>query len=197
MKRLAVLISGNGSNLQAIIDRTADGHLDAEIAVVVSNRADAYGLQRAQTAGIPTEVLDLAEVKAAGGDRTSYNVELAGLVAAYKPDLVVLAGFMLILGGDFLSRFSPNIINLHPALPGVFPGTDSITRAHAAYQAGTIKHTGVMVHRVIEEVDAGTVIVQEPVPIFADDSLEDLEERVHMVEHNLIVAAIDMVLRTL
>lgn len=197
MKRLAVLISGNGSNLQAIIERIGAGDLDAEIAVVVSNRSDAYGLQRASAAGIPTEVLDLAEIKAAGGDRSSYDVELAGLVAGYKPDLIVLAGWMLILGTGFLKRFTPSIINLHPALPGVFPGTDAIARAYAAYQAGDIKHTGVMVHRVIEEVDAGTVIVQEPVPIFADDSLEDLEERIHMVEHNLIVAAVDMVLRTL
>lgn len=197
MKCLAVLISGNGSNLQAIIDRIGAGDLDAEIAVVVSNRADAYGLQRARAAGIPTEVLDLAEIKAAGGDRSSYDVELAGLVAGYKPDLIVLAGWMLILGTDFLMRFTPSIINLHPALPGVFPGTDAIARAYAAYQAGEIKHTGVMVHRVIEEVDAGTVIVQEPVPIFPDDSLEELEERIHMVEHNLIVAAVDMVLRTL
>ena len=197
MKRLAVLISGNGSNLQAIIDHIGDGDLEAEIAVVVSNRADAYGLQRAGAAGIATEVLDLAETKANGGDRTSYNVELARLVAAYEPDLVVLAGWMLILGTEFLDRFTPNIINLHPALPGAFPGTDAIARAYAAYQGGDIKHTGVMVHRVIEEVDAGAVIVKEPVPIFRDDSLEDLEERVHMVEHNLIVAAIDMVLRAL
>lgn len=197
MKRLAVLISGNGSNLQAIIDRIGDGDLDAEIAVVVSNRADAYGLQRAAAAGIPTEVLDLGETKATGGDRTSYDFELAGLVAGYKPDLVVLAGWMLILGTEFLDRFTPNIINLHPALPGVFPGTEAIARAYTAYQDGEIKHTGVMVHRVIEEVDAGAVIVKEPVPIFPDDSVEDLEARVHMVEHNLIVAAIDMVLRTL
>lgn len=197
MKRLAVLISGNGSNLQAIIDRIAEGDLDAEIAVVVSNRADAYGLQRAQRVGIPTKVLDLDEIKAAGGDRTGYDVELAGLIAGYEPDLIVLAGWMLILGSDFLRRFTPHIINLHPALPGVFPGTDAIARAYAAYQAGDIKHTGVMVHRVIEEVDAGTVIVKEPVPIFPDDSLADLEERVHLVEHNLIVAAVDMVLRAL
>ena len=197
MKRLAVLISGNGSNLQAIIDQIAAGDLEAEIAVVVSNRADAYGLQRARVAGIPTEVFDLAEVRAAGGDRSSYDVDLAALVSGYQPDLVVLAGWMLILGTDFLARFTPNIINLHPALPGVFPGTDAIGRAFSAYRAGEIKHTGVMVHRVIEEVDAGTVIVQEPVPIFPDDSLEDLEERIHLVEHNLIVAAIDMVLRTL
>jgi formyltetrahydrofolate-dependent phosphoribosylglycinamide formyltransferase len=197
MKRLAVLISGNGSNLQAIIDHIGDGDLDAEIAVVVSNRAGAYGLQRAGAAGVPTEILELGEIEASGGDRTSYDVELAGLVSAYKPDLVVLAGWMLILGDEFLKRFTPNIINLHPALPGAFPGTDAIARAYTAYQGGEIKHTGVMVHRVIEEVDAGAVIVKEPVPIFPDDSLEDLEERVHMVEHNLIVAAIDMVLRTL
>ena len=197
MKRLAVLISGNGSNLQAIIDQIAAGDLDAEIAVVVSNRADAYGLQRATAAGIPTEVLSLAEVRAAGGDRATYEVELAELVGRYKPDLIVLAGWMLILSNDFLMRFTPSVINLHPALPGVFPGTNAIARAYDAYHAGDIKHTGVMVHRVIEEVDAGTVIVQEPVPIFPDDSLEDLEERIHMVEHNLIVAAVDMVLRTL
>jgi formyltetrahydrofolate-dependent phosphoribosylglycinamide formyltransferase len=197
MNRLAVLISGNGSNLQAIIDHIAAGDLDAEISVVVSNRADAYGLQRAAAAGIPTEVLDLVEIKAAGGDRIGYDVELAGLVAGYEPDVVVLAGWMLILGNDFLQRFTPHIINLHPALPGAFPGTDAIARAYAAYQAGDIKHTGVMVHRVVEEVDAGTVIVKEPVPIFPDDSLADLEERIHLVEHNLIVAAIDMVLRAL
>lgn len=197
MKSLAVLISGNGSNLQAIIDHIAAGDLDAEIAVVVSNRADAYGLQRAAAAGIPTKVLDLSEVKAAGGDRHSYDRELAELVADYEPDLIVLAGWMLILGTGFLERFSPSIINLHPALPGAFPGTDAIARAYSAYRAGDIKHTGVMVHRVIEEVDAGTVIVKEPVPIFPDDSLADLEERIHLVEHNLIIAAIDMVLRTL
>ena len=197
MKRLAVLVSGNGSNLQAIIDHIGGGDLEAEIAVVVSNRADAYGLQRAATAGIPTEVLDLEQVRVGGGDRNSYDEQLARLVAGYEPDLVVLAGWMLILGTQFLRQFTPNIINLHPALPGVFPGTDAIARAYAAYQSGDIKHTGVMVHRVIEEVDAGTVIVQEPVPIFPDDSLEHLEERIHLVEHNLIVAAIDMVLRTL
>ena len=115
MKRLAVLISGNGSNLQAIIDRIEADDLDAEIAVVVSNRADAYGLERARAAGAPTEVLDLAAVEAAGGDRTSYDVELAGLIAGYQPDLIVLAGWMLILGSDFLKRFTPSIILCRPS----------------------------------------------------------------------------------
>ena len=194
MKRLAVLISGNGSNLQAIIDRIDSGDLDAEIAVVVSNRADAYGLQRATAAGIPTEVLDLAEIKAAGGDRSGYDIELAGLVAGYAPDLVVLAGWMLILGNDFLKRFAPSVINLHPAMPGAFPGTDAIRRAHEAFSRGEIKRTGVMIHRVVPEVDAGPVVTMEPVPIFPEDSVEELEERVHLVEHNLIVAAVDLLL---
>jgi phosphoribosylglycinamide formyltransferase len=197
MKRLAVLISETGSNLQAIIDQIAAGDLDAVIAVVVSNRADASGLQRARRAGIPAEVLELAAVEAAGGDCASYDGRLTGLVAGYEPDLVVLAGWMLILDTNFLRRFTPDIIRLHATLPGVFPGANPITQAYAAYQAGDIKHTQVVVHRVIEEIDAGTVIVQEPVPIFPDDSLEDLEERVHLVENNLIVAAVDMVLRTI
>ncbi len=194
MKRLAVLISGNGSNLQALIDHIESGDLAAEISVVVSNRPEAFGLQRAARAGIPTEVMTLGEIEAGGGDRTAYNTELAALVQSYSPDLVVLAGWMLILSSDFLSRFAGNVINLHPALPGAFPGTDAIARAHAAFHRGEIKHTGVMVHRVIPEVDAGTVIVKEPVPIFHGEPIADLEERVHFVEHNLIVAAVDMVL---
>lgn len=197
MKRLAVLISGNGSNLQALIDNIASGDLDAEIAVVVSNRSDAYGLVRATEAGIPVKVLTLASVLDRAGDRTAYDNELAGLVESYSPDLVVLAGWMLILGVDFLDRFPDRVLNLHPAMPGAFPGTNAIARAHAAYGRGEIKRTGVMVHRVVAEVDAGPVITMEPVPIYPDDTVADLEERVHFVEHNLIVAAVDMVLRTL
>lgn len=195
MKRLAVLISGNGSNLQALIDNIAAGDLEAEIAVVVSNRADAHGLLRAVDAGIPTVVVPLAA--ATDPDRASYDVELAELVARYSPDLVVLAGWMLILGASFLDRFPNMVLNLHPAMPGAFPGTNAIARAHAAYQRGEIKNTGVMVHRVVPEVDAGPLITMEPVPIYPDDKVADLEERVHFVEHNLIVATVDMVLRTL
>jgi len=190
MNRLAVLISGNGSNLQALIDQIDAGHLAAELSVVISNRADAYGLERAAKAGIPTEVLTVSN----SGDRSAYDAELAGLVAGYSPDLIVLAGWMLILGPEFLRHFPHKVINLHPALPGLFPGTNAIQRAHAAFQAGAVKHTGVMVHRVVAEVDAGPVIVTEPVPIFPEDSINDLEERIHFVEHNLIVAAVDMLL---
>ena len=194
MKRLAVLISGNGSNLQALIDRTADGTLEAEVAVVVSNQPDAYGLTRAETAGIATEVITLPDVKEQGKTREDYDAALADVVAGYSPDLVVLAGWMLIVGDQFLQRFPHRVINLHPALPGAFPGTNAIARAHEAFHRGDIKHTGVMVHRVIAEVDAGPVIVSEPVPIFAGESVADLEERIHLVEHNLIVAAVDRLL---
>ena len=194
MKRIVVLISGNGSNLQALIDSVAAGVLDVEIAAVISNKADAYGLTRAQAAGIPTEILDLRQVLADGGSRDGFDVELAGMIAAYQPDLIVLAGWMLILGEGFLDRFPDRVINLHPAMPGAFPGTDAIRRAHEAFSRGEIKRTGVMIHRVVPEVDAGPVVTMEPVPIFPEDSVEDLEERVHLVEHNLIVAAIDLLL---
>ena len=194
MKRIVVLISGNGSNLQALIDSAAADVLDIEIAAVISNKADAFGLTRAQQAGIPTQVLNLREVVDDGGSRDGYDVELAGIVAAYEPDLIVLAGWMLILGEGFLDRFPGKVINLHPAMPGAFPGTHAIERAHDAFQRGEIKRTGVMVHRVIPEVDAGPVITMEPVPIFAGETVEELEERVHLVEHNLIVAAVDLLL---
>jgi len=196
MKRLVVMISGNGSNLQALIDHTTAGTLDAEITAVVSNRPDAYGLERARHAGIPTEVLSLSSFKQQGGSRTAYNRKLADLIAGYSPALVILAGWMLILADEFLRRFPGRVINLHPALPGAFPGTNAIARAHAAFHRGEIKHTGVMVHGVVPEVDAGPLIVSEPVPIFRGESVVDLEERVHFVEHNLIVAAVDLLLRS-
>jgi formyltetrahydrofolate-dependent phosphoribosylglycinamide formyltransferase len=193
VSRVAVLISGNGSNLQALIDRADDGTLDAEIVVVVSNRGDAFGLERAARAGIPTEIVRLRDH--ADGGRAGFDVAVADVVERYEPDLIVLAGWMLILGEGFLDRFPDKVINLHPALPGTFPGTHAIERAHEAFHRGEIKHTGVMVHGVIPEVDAGPVIVTEQVPIFKGESVDELEERVHQVEHNLIVAAVDRCLR--
>lgn len=195
MKRIVVLISGNGSNLQALIDAIASGDLDAQIPAVVSSEADAFGLTRAEQAGIHTRVVDLAAVRSAGRDRSEFDAEVADLVAGYDPDLVVLAGWMLVLGEAFLDRFPDRVINLHPALPGTFPGTHAIERAYAAYQRGEIKHTGVMVHRVVPEIDAGPVVTKETVPIFPDETVEELEARIHHVEHNLIVAAVDLVLR--
>jgi formyltetrahydrofolate-dependent phosphoribosylglycinamide formyltransferase len=195
VKKIAVLISGNGSNLQALIDRAASGDLDVTIAVVVSSEATAFGLTRAQRAGIPTEVMNLKTVLAQGGDRAVFDVALADLVAGYEPDLVVLAGWMLVLSEAFIDRFPGRVINLHPALPGAFPGTHAIERAHDAFGRGEIDRTGVMVHRVVPEIDAGPVIAVEHVPMFPGESVEKLEERVHQVEHNLLVAAVDSVLR--
>lgn len=189
-KHLAVLISGSGSNLQAIIDAIAVGRLDARIAVVVSNRADAYGLTRAEQAGIPAVTFPLAPYRRAGRPRSDYDADLARLAAAFRPDLIVLAGWMLILGPAFLGQFQRRVINLHPALPGQFAGVHAIQRAFAAFQRGEINHTGVMVHWVIPEVDAGEVIVSEAVEITAEDSLDDLEARIHGVEHRLLVEAI-------
>ncbi len=191
MKRLAVLISGSGTNLQAILDACAGGRLPARVAVVASNKRKAYGLERARQAGIPGLVLGLREHLRGGGTRETYDAVLARRLAdGYAPDLVVLAGFMLILGPAFLDRFPGRVINLHPALPGMFPGTAAIARAHAAFAAGAIDRTGVMVHHVIPEVDAGPVVAVAEVPLRPGEPLEALEQRVHQVEHRLIVQAI-------
>ena len=186
MKRLAVLISGRGTNLQAVVDAIEAGDLDAQIVVVVSNRRDAHGLVRAERAAIPTAVL----APDGYATRAAFDADLAALVEPYAPDLVVLAGWMLILGTGFLDRFPDRVINLHPALAGRFPGTEAIERAYQAFQRGDIDHTGVMVHHVIPEVDAGPIIVEEVVPIRGHDTLADLTARIHQVEHRLIIEAI-------
>ena len=192
--RLAVLISGNGSNLQAIIDAVQAGSLPAQIALVVSNRRDAYGLQRAARAGIPTLYFPLQPYRDAGRTRQEYDADLAGQIATCEPALVVLAGWMHVLSPAFLERFAGRVLNLHPALPGQFAGTHAIERALHAFRRGEIIHTGVMVHQVVPEVDAGPVIATVEVPIHGDDTLEALEARVHAAEHALLVAAIRQVL---
>ena len=179
-----VLISGNGTNLQAVLDACADGLLPARVAAVFSNQADAYGLERARQAEVPA----LCVPKGKAIDRRQYDAALAERVAAFSPDWVLLLGWMRILSGVFLERFPGKVINLHPALPGAFPGTHAIERAFAAYQQGAIKYTGVMVHLVPDEqVDSGPVLAQEVVPIYPDDSLPTLESRLHAVEHRLLV----------
>lgn len=190
MKRLAILISGSGSNLQAIIDAVQAGRLPAQIAVVVSNRRAAFGLTRAERAGIPTLYFPLKPYHDAGRPREAYDADLAARVADYAPDLVVLAGWMHVLSAAFLARFRGRVLNLHPALPGQFPGVHAIQRAYEAYQRGEIDRTGVMVHWAVPEVDAGAVVAQAAVPIYASDTLADLEARIHEVEHHLLVEAI-------
>lgn len=187
--RLVVLVSGSGSNLQALIKGCAEGVLSAEIVLVVSNNPDAYGLIRAQNAHIPARALPHAHQK-----RTQYDASLADLVASYAPDLIILAGWMRILTPTFLDRFPRQVINLHPALPTQFDGTEAIQRAFAAYQRGEIAHSGCMVHYAIPQVDAGEVIAQTVVPIFPDDQLEQFEARMHSAEHQLLIHAVQLCL---
>jgi formyltetrahydrofolate-dependent phosphoribosylglycinamide formyltransferase len=182
--QLVVLISGNGSNLQAILDACESGELNVQVVSVISNKADAYGLVRAKDAGV--EAIHFP--KKGTESRNEYDVRLAELVITKQPDYVVLAGWMRILTSSFLSHFPNRVVNLHPALPDTFPGTHAIERAFEAYQRGEIEHTGIMVHLVPDEgVDNGPVLATEIVPINKDDTLETLETRVHEVEHKLLV----------
>ncbi|HEY9078291.1 MAG TPA: phosphoribosylglycinamide formyltransferase [Anaerolineaceae bacterium] len=184
LARLVVMISGNGSNLQAILDACAAGLLRAQVAAVVSNQPAAYGLERARKAGVVAQVF----VKQKDQTREVYDAALADLVSAYQPDWVILAGWMRILSRHFLDRFPNRVINLHPALPGTFPGTHAIERAYQAFLSGEIAETGVMVHLVPDEgVDIGPVLGVEHVPILKGEPLEILEARIHAVEHRLLV----------
>lgn len=193
--RLVVLASGNGTNLQAILDACDNSTLDAEVVAVISDRKNAFALQRAMDRGIPALYRPWGVYQKAGKLRTTYDLDLAVLVNLYDPDLIILAGWMRLLTMSFLEHFPEMVINLHPALPGTFPGTDAITRAFDAFQRGEIPHTGVMVHFVPDEgVDEGPVIATEIVPIFPDDTLESLETRVHEMEHRVFVEAIGKIL---
>lgn len=205
-KRLVVLVSGGGTNLQAVLDACVDGGLSAgamqaKVVAVVSNNADAYGLERARLAGVPAVVLG-----SKGRERASFDHLLAGVVGSYQPDLVVLAGWMRILTVTFLSEF--RVLNLHPALPGMFPGTRAIERAFEAWQnAGGegpfgssegMAGSGVMVHWVLDEgVDNGPVVVQASVPFRDGDTLDRFGERIHSVEHELLVRGIGLALTSL
>ncbi|SRR5581483_378588 len=191
--RLVVLISGNGSNLQAILDACASGELNASVVSVISNKADAYGLVRAKDAGIESIYFPKLENES----RRDYDTRLANYITIKLPDYIILAGWMRILSNHFLSVFPNGVINLHPALPGMFPGTHAIQRAFAAYQRGEIDHTGVMVHLVPDEgVDNGPVLATEIIPIHPDDTLEFLEARVHQTEHQLLVHTLKSLLQT-
>lgn len=181
--RLAVLVSGAGTNLQAVLDACADGILDAEVVVVVSNRIDAGGLDRARRVGVETAVCG----PAAGEERGYYDARLADLVGGFRPDWVVLAGWMRLLTMPFLGRFPHRVVNLHPGRPGEFPGVDAIARAWRA----EVERTGVMVHLVPDEgVDDGPVLATVDVVVEPDDTLESLTARVHSAEHDLLVSAL-------
>ena len=188
---LVVLISGNGSNLQAILDACSSSELPASVVCVISNKADAYGLVRAKDAGI--EAIHFAKQR--NESRNEYDARLAELVASKQPDYVVLAGWMRILTSSFLNHFPSRVVNLHPALPDTFPGTHAIERAFESYQRGEIEHTGIMVHLVPDEgVDNGPVLATEIVPIHKDDTFETLEAHVHQIEHRVLVQTLKKLL---
>ena len=188
MPRIVVLVSGGGSNLQAILDATHSGRLAAEVVAVFSNRREAFGLERARRAGVAAEVVPIGPFRDRG--REAYDADLAERVAAFRPDLVVCAGWMRVLTPVFLDRFPGRVINLHPALPGELPGVDAIRRAWEEGREGRRTRTGVMVHHVVPEVDAGPVIRVAEVPLVEGEPLEALAERVHEVEHSLLVEAV-------
>ncbi|MEW6166406.1 MAG: phosphoribosylglycinamide formyltransferase [Pseudomonadota bacterium] len=168
--RIAVLISGRGRNLQALIAACAERHVDGEIVVVVSNRADAAGLAYARVAGIVTVVVAHRDYP----DRAAYDAALAAVLEAHRADLVVLAGFMRILTAGFVSRYRGRLINIHPSLLPRHPGLDTHRRA---LEAGDAEH-GATVHFVTEEVDAGPAIIQGKLKVHPEDTAETLADRV-------------------
>ncbi len=190
--KLVVLASGHGSNLQAILDASLGGVLPARVEAVIANRENAFALMRAHNALVPA----IYKPKRLTQTRQEYDAELADLVASFAPDWVVLAGWLRVLSRHFLDRFPNRVVNLHPALPGAFPGLRAVERAYDAYRRGEIAQTGVMVHFVPDEaVDAGPVLAEEIVPIQPQDSLADLEARLHAVEHRLLVTALTQLCR--
>ena len=173
--RLVVLISGSGSNLQAIIDACNNGEINANIAAVISNKADAYGLERAKKAGIATAVLSHKDFDS----REAYDAELMDVIESFAPNLVVLAGFMRILTPSLVQKFKGKMLNIHPSLLPKYQGLNTHQRA---IDAKDDVH-GVSVHFVTEELDGGPVILQAKVPVLADDTAETLAQRVHAQEH--------------
>lgn len=176
-KRIVVLISGGGTNLQAIIDACKDGYINGEVVAVISNKADVYGLIRAEQAGISHAVLSHKN----HDSRESYDQALVNKINSFSPDLVVLAGFMRILTADFVQTYSGKLLNIHPSLLPKYQGLNTHQRA---IDAKDNEH-GVSVHFVTEELDGGPVILQAKVPVFSEDSVDDLASRVHQQEHRI------------
>jgi phosphoribosylglycinamide formyltransferase-1 len=183
-KRLAVFVSGGGTNLQAIIDASLPS---VEIVLVLSNNPGAYALERARKHGITVEVVDHRQYSV----REEYDKYLLEVLARYRVDLIALAGFMRILSPLFVKAYKNRIVNIHPALLPAFQGV------HAARQAleSGVKYTGVTVHFVDEGVDTGPIILQAAVPVMDDDDEESLLERIHKEEHRIYPEAINLIAR--
>ncbi len=182
--RIVVLVSGGGSNLQAVLDACQSGQINGSVAAVVSNRAEVFALQRAAAAGVPAVHLGAQH----GEARHDYDSRLADVVAGFQPDVIVLAGWLRILTTSFLGWFPGQVVNLHPALPGDLVGMHAIERAWAEAEAGTRTESGVMIHLVPDEgVDDGPVLATETVPIDTGGTLAEFEAQIHSVEHRLLV----------
>jgi phosphoribosylglycinamide formyltransferase-1 len=177
--RIVVLVSGSGTNLQAVIDAVRDGRLDAEIAAVGSDVPGCRGLKRAAEAGIQTFTVAPADF----ATRPEWNRALEEAVASNHPDVVLLAGFMRILDADFVARFEGRLVNTHPALLPSFPGAHGVRDA----LAHGVKITGVTVHLVDSGVDTGPILAQAAVPVLEDDTEEALHERIKVEERRLLV----------
>lgn len=175
MKKFVVLISGNGSNLQAIIDAQQSGKISGQICGVICNKANAYGLVRAEKAQIPTFVFSRKEYES----NLAMDLAIAAQIESLGAELIILAGYMKILTSEFTQRFDGKILNIHPSLLPKYPGLDTYQRAMAA---GETEH-GTTIHFVNEEVDAGAIVLQAKVPIYPEDSVEDVQARVVEQEH--------------
>lgn len=186
VRTIGVLISGRGSNLQALIDAIAEGRLDARIAVVISNRADAPGLERARSAGIETLAVDHRAFAA----RDDFDRAIASALKAHGVRLVCLAGFMRLIGAPLLEAFPDAILNIHPSLLPAFPGIEA---QRQAFEHG-VKVTGVTVHFVTRELDGGPIVMQAAVPVRDDDTIETLSARILVEEHRLYAEAVQAIL---
>lgn len=175
MKNIVVLISGNGSNLQAIIDACKQKKINGTLRAVFSNKADAYGLERARDAGIAAHALSAAQF----ASREAFDRELVQEIDAYAPDVVVLAGYMRILSPAFVAHYAGRLLNIHPSLLPKYPGLNTHRQV---LDNGDLEH-GTSVHFVTDELDGGPVILQAKVPVFEGDSEEDVTARVQTQEH--------------
>lgn len=180
--RVVVLISGSGSNLQAIIDAAQQADYPAQVVAVISNKAQVKGIERARSAAIPAHVLDHKQFS----EREAFDAALAELIDGFQPDLVVLAGFMRILTAEFVQHYQGRLLNIHPSLLPKYPGLNTHRRA---LEAGD-RHHGVTVHFVTAELDGGPAIVQARVDVSADDTEADLAQRVLQQEHIIYPLAV-------
>jgi len=183
--RFGVLISGSGTNLQAVIDASESGALDADVAVVISNHDSARGLVRAKEHGIPAVYVD----RGAYASPREYNARIRDILRDHVCDYVVMAGYMRLLGREVLDFFPNRVVNLHPALLPSFPGANGI---RDAFDYG-VKVTGITVHFANEEFDKGPIIAQQAVEVAADDTIESLEAKIHAAEHELLPRALQLI----